>query len=81
MSATRNAVKQFITEQFAPDVSVGALDDDYNLIENGVIDSLSLLRLISWLGERFTIPVEDIDLEPSSFESVSQIDQFIAQHS
>ncbi|HEY8373446.1 MAG TPA: acyl carrier protein [Pseudonocardiaceae bacterium] len=76
MSVTHD-VKRYVIENFAPDVSFDELENDYDLLENGVIDSLGLLRLISWLGERFSIPVEEMDLEPANFRSIDEICAFV----
>lgn len=81
MTATRYEVKRYITEQFAPDVSADELDDHYDLIGHGVVTSLSLLRLIAWVGERYAVAVEEIDLEAADFQSVHAIDDFITKHS
>lgn len=78
MSDTLN-IKEYITGNFAPDVSPDDLADNYDLLENGVIDSLSLLRLIAWIGERFNINVEDVDVTPADFRSVSSIHETIAR--
>lgn len=71
-------IKEYITRTFAPDVSPHDLADDYDLLENGVIESLSLLRLIAWIGERFGIDVEDVDFTPADFRTVSSIHATIA---
>ena len=67
------AVKEYIVRNFAPDVSPHELADDYDLLENGVIESLSLLRLIAWIGERFGINMEDADVAPADFRTVDSI--------
>jgi acyl carrier protein len=70
-------IKRFIVAEFAPDVAVDELDADYDLLENGVVDSLRLLQLIEWVGERYDLPVADLDLSPDSFRSVHAIQDFI----
>lgn len=75
--STKHEVKRYIVETFAPDVPADELEDDYDLLDNGVIDSLGLLRLIAWLGERYSIPVEDLDIQPGDFRSVTAICSFI----
>jgi acyl carrier protein len=75
--STTDALKVFIIEQFAPDASVGDLPDDYDLLDNGVIDSLNLLRLIAWVGERLGTSLDDVDIAPDDFRSVSAIQRFI----
>lgn len=81
MTANLLDIKRYITEQFVPDVSAAELDDHYDLIGNGVVTSLSLLRLIAWVGERYDVAVEEIDLEAADFQSVHAIDDFITKHS
>jgi acyl carrier protein len=70
-------VKEYIVSEFLPDVAASDLADDYDLIATGVIDSLGLLRLISWLETRFDIPVDDIDISEQDFVTVTAISQFI----
>ncbi|GGQ86145.1 acyl carrier protein [Couchioplanes azureus] len=72
------AIKQFIVEEFLPDVRADGLASDYDLIGGGVLDSLGLLKVIAWLEHRFEISADDIDLAPESFRSVSTIAEFVA---
>ena len=71
-------IKQFVISEFVSDISAEELDNDYDLLENGVVNSLGLLRLIAWVGERYDIPVDEIDLSPADFRSVNSIDEFVA---
>ncbi|MEU7482293.1 phosphopantetheine-binding protein [Lentzea sp. NPDC042327] len=73
-----NEVKRFIVTTFAQDVTPDQLPSDYDLLDNGVVDSLGLLRLIAWVGERYEIPVEERDVSPAQFSSVEAITAFIA---
>jgi len=38
-----------------------------------------LLRLIAWVGDRYGLPVEDMDLTPDDFRSVNAIRRFVAE--
>lgn len=67
------SIKEYITRNFAPDVAPQDLADDYDLLENGVVESLSLLRLIAWISDRFGINLEDADIAPADFRTVSAI--------
>jgi acyl carrier protein len=77
----KTLVKQFVVTNFAPDLGVEQLADDYDLLSGGVIDSLSLLSVISWLQERFEIDIEQVELAPDFFRSVNDIVAFIDRHS
>ncbi|PWW59481.1 phosphopantetheine-binding protein [Actinokineospora spheciospongiae] len=74
-----DTIKSFIIEEFLPDVEPAALAADYDLLANGVIDSLGLLKLIAWIEDRFSAPIADDDLDPDNFRSVTAIDTFVAR--
>lgn len=57
----------------------GNFDQDADLIERGVIDSMSLLRLVSFLEDRYHIEIQDEDLVPDNFRSVGAIKSFVTR--
>jgi D-alanine--poly(phosphoribitol) ligase subunit 2 len=71
------AIKEFVIEEYLPDTSADDLDDGYDLVAGGVIDSLGVLKLIAWLEESFGINAEDADLDPADFRSVAAIAAFV----
>jgi acyl carrier protein len=74
------AVKKFISEELLYGDEQG-LEPETNLIETGVIDSMSLLRLIAFLEERFQIEVPDEAVLPDNFRSLSAMERFLVQKS
>jgi acyl carrier protein len=72
-----DAIKKFVIDEFLPDVSAADLAVDYDLLADGVIDSLGLLKLIAWVEDHFELSVHDTDLDPNNFRSVQAIDTFI----
>jgi acyl carrier protein len=74
---TENEVKRYVARTFASDLTADDLPSDVDLMETGIVDSLGLLRLIAWVGEHFDIPVDDQDISPDQFASVSAITAFI----
>lgn len=72
------AVTNFIREELSYDGSK-VLDENTDLIEQGVLDSMSLLRLVSFLEENCHVTVNDEDLVLGNFRSVSAIQSFV-QH-
>ncbi len=73
-------IRSFICGELVPDVTAEEIHEDYDLLASGVLDSLSLVRLISWLGEDFSIPINEMDLAPEDFVSVKEINNFILQN-
>ncbi|WP_117208845.1 acyl carrier protein [Allorhizocola rhizosphaerae] len=74
-------VTEYIVHQFQPGVTADELDADYDLLANGIIDSLGLLRLVDWLDRTFDIAVGEADLAPSDFRTVGTICKFIKERS
>ena len=55
-------------------------DENTNLIERGIVDSMSLVRLISFLEENYNIQVQDEDIVPENFSSLTKIAGFLGRH-
>jgi acyl carrier protein len=66
-------INDFISRELVQDASVLPLGNTTSLLETGILDSLSLLRLVVYIQERFGIPVDDVDLVPENFDSVDAI--------
>jgi acyl carrier protein len=48
-----------------------------SLLENGIIDSVKMLELISFLEEQYGIKVDDEDLFPENFDTLEAIEQYV----
>jgi acyl carrier protein len=55
------------------------LDNSQSFIENGIIDSLGLIRLIVALEERFEIQFENEEMILESFSSIEKISLLVEQ--
>jgi acyl carrier protein len=79
MDETTQKIKQFIVDEFMPDVSVDELDDDFDLLTGGVVDSLGLLQVVAWLETEFDVTVDESQLGPESFRTVAAIKEYVDQ--
>lgn len=70
----RSAVRVFLKDK-AP-TGAGFTDSD-NLLMKGVIDSLRMLDMISFLESQYRLKVDEDDLMPENFESVDAITRFV----
>ena len=66
-------INDYISQELVQDPALLPLTDETSLLESGILDSLSLLRLVVFLEERFGIMVDDADLLPENFASVDAI--------
>ncbi len=72
-----SAIKDLIVTNFAPDIVADDLPDDYELLANGVVDSLGVVKLVGLLEQRFALDLDIADLTPDAFRSAQAIDSFI----
>jgi len=66
-------VNDYISREIVQDPALLPLSNETSLLEEGILDSLSLLRLVVFLEERFQITVGEADLLPENFASVNTI--------
>lgn len=76
-TGTIETIKKHILSEYLPDTPVDELESSYDLLENGVIDSLGLLRLIAWIGQHYEIPIDEVEISPDDFRSVDAISNFV----
>jgi len=70
-------IKQFLVDEFMPDMSPDELDDDFDLQTGGAVDSLGLLKLVAWMESEFGVSVDESELGPDSLRTVDSIQEFI----
>ena len=70
-------IQEFIQKELIRGKNISDLDVTDNLIESGVIDSLGIQLLVSYLEKNFSISIADADLIPENFETVDAIWSFL----
>ena len=73
-------IKQYVLDEFLPGVGADELDADYDLRAGGVIDSLGLLRVVSWLESTFAIPMEEVEIAEQDFATLTAMSLFVKRH-
>jgi acyl carrier protein len=70
-------INDYISKELVQDPSLLPLGNTTSLLETGILDSLSLLRLVVFIQERFGITVDDVDLVPEHFDTVDAISAYL----
>lgn len=73
-------INEYITRELVRDPALLPLSNETPLLESGILDSLSLLRLVAFIEERFRITLGGMDLLPSNFVDVNTICAFLQAH-
>ena len=74
---TELAIERLILDEVLPGGSRTKIDPEESLIKSGILDSLSLLRLVVLIEQHFGVTVGDGDLTPANFESIARIKSYL----
>ena len=67
----KDQLRDFIMKELAWDRSLNELSDSYPLLDDGIVDSLGMLKLLEFIEEKFSVELTDDDLVPDNFESIN----------
>lgn len=69
-------IRRFLTERawLTDDAEVSESD---SLLEKGVIDSVAMVELVSFIEQTFEVRIHDEELMPENFDSLAAIGAFI----
>ena len=73
MTATESAIREFLVNEVLYDRDIKDLKPEDLLIARGLLDSLSILKTVTFCEERFGITIPDQEVLPDHFESVRAI--------
>lgn len=75
----RRTVREWFLTELLDDSPPQEFDDDLDLRENGVLDSLSTLQFVAFLEERYGIEVEVDEAGPDNLGTVRRIVAYLAR--
>ena len=71
-------IREYISSNFLFGVNSETIDDDSSFLDSGIIDSTGILEVITFVEERFSITVNDTEILPENFDSISKLSQYIS---
>jgi len=69
-------IREFVLKQF-PLARRKGLKPDEQWLETGLVDSLGILDVVSFLEAEFSVHVTDEELLPENFDSLSAVVEFV----
>ncbi len=75
MDDIEQKIKNYILREFLPDELL--LDSDLPLIQQGIVDSLGILQLVSFIEEEFNIKIAPEDVVLKNFAMVNEIKKLV----
>lgn len=72
-------LEKFVLTEIAADLGKQSLVPDEDLLEQGIIDSLGLLKLVVFIEKTHGIKVMDEEVVPENFQSLNSMVKLIEQ--
>ncbi len=76
----KEQIREFVLTNLARSKGVTAFSDDESLLQNGVVDSLGIFRLVAFLEGAFRVRISDEEITHENFESITAMEQFVTSH-
>jgi acyl carrier protein len=73
----KGTVKQFIVSEIMNNKGLTEIEDDLSLIDEGIIDSLGILSLLTFIEKTYSLKISEADLVPENFETIIAISELI----
>lgn len=75
----KSQIKKFIAENmlFSGDGFTHA--DDASLLDAGIIDSIGVMELVTFVGNAFKVTVPPEDIMPENFDSVQKLAAYVSR--
>lgn len=70
-------ITRYLVDAFAPDISAAELAPDEDLLENGVLNSIVLIKTLPWIETTYGVDLETVEVTPADFRTVKDIDALI----
>ena len=72
-------LEKFLVTDIAASSGKKSLNPDEDLLEQGMLDSMGIMKLIVYIEETFAINVEDEEIIPENFQSLNSMVKFVGQ--
>ena len=77
MKPEEDLIRSYIAENILFSDNGYPYPDDASFLEEGIVDSMGIMELVMFVEENFAMTVDDEDLVPDNFDSVSRLAAYI----
>ncbi|CAG7857011.1 hypothetical protein MCAMS1_01707 [biofilm metagenome] len=70
-------IKDFIAKQFLFSDDGFPYSDDTSFLQEGIIDSLGVMELVTFVQDTYKITVDPTEVTPEHFDSVEKLSAFV----
>jgi acyl carrier protein len=77
--SNRESIRAFVAKDIMRGEDPSRFDDEFDLIDSGVLDSLAMMQLVTFLEREFAIKVDTADIVPDNFGSIGRLAAYVQQ--
>ncbi|MEE9117739.1 MAG: acyl carrier protein [Calditrichia bacterium] len=70
-------IEKFLLTEVAAGLNKESISPDEDLLMQGIIDSLGIMKLTAFLEKTYGIKVADEDMVPENFQSLNSLNKFV----
>jgi acyl carrier protein len=70
-------LEKFLLDEIAVDVGKKSLAPDEDLLSQGIIDSLGIMKLVAFLEKNFKVKIDNDDIIPENFQNLNALKTFV----
>ena len=75
--STIEKLENFLLNEIVVDQNIESISPDDDLIMQGIIDSLGIMKLVAYLEDTCKIIISDDDLIPENFQTIERLEKLI----
>ncbi len=75
----KSRLREFILENFITGLEADELNDDDSFLDQGIIDSTGVLEMVDFIEETYNFSIDDEEVLPENFDSINNLDAYIAR--
>jgi acyl carrier protein len=79
IGAIKEAVRRFVIDNLLFGDPQFNLEDHMSFLEGGVIDSIGVMELATFVSTRFGLELEPGEITPDNFDSVQRLAEFVVR--
>lgn len=70
-------IRKFVTSNLVKKREHLEIGDHDDLIMNGLLDSLAIIKMINFLEDQYHFSIKDEDVLPENFQTISAVSSFV----
>jgi acyl carrier protein len=70
-------LEKFLLTEASLDSEKKSIKPDEDLLMSGIIDSMGILKLVSFIESKFGIKINNEDILPENFQNLNSLEKFV----